>query len=242
VAIRRTSSAGSGRSPTKDRPDRRDPDPRALEAMAHAVSRSRGQPVGSPPAGGRRRAHGDQRERPLRIAVVIAGVALLLAGMVLAVSGTSRSNGGMGSTTAVPATHPRMRTRSAPSSATTTTQANQAGAGAEPTQPAPANAVAPGTTPTTVPPSSATSGAPAVTSLAPAAGGPGTSVTITGSGFLSADGMIVAEMDGQAAPTSCPDQTTCTVTVPTLPATPGPVPVTVTTSAGTSAPISFSYS
>jgi len=79
-----------------------------------------------------------------------------------------------------------------------------------------------------------------LSSLSPASGGAGQSVTISGTNFLSSTGQIVAQFEGQSAPTSCPDATTCTVTVPTL-AGQGDVPVTLTTSSGTSNALIFRY-
>jgi hypothetical protein len=83
---------------------------------------------------------------------------------------------------------------------------------------------------------------PVISSLSPASGGAGQVVTITGANFMSADGQIIARFNGQVAPTSCPEQATCTVTVPTLnPAPTGPVTLTVTTGAGASNAEPFSY-
>jgi hypothetical protein len=67
-------------------------------------------------------------------------------------------------------------------------------------------------------------------------------VTISGSNFISANGVVVASFNGQEAGTVCPVQTACTVTVPSLGATPGNAVVTVTTAAGTSNGLAFSYS
>ncbi len=89
-----------------------------------------------------------------------------------------------------------------------------------------------------------------VTALAPSSGAPGDSVTITGGGFLSADGTILVRFGGVVAPTRCPEPSTCVATVPAaapaatgtaggVPA--GTVPVTVTTTAGTSNALAFRY-
>lgn len=81
-----------------------------------------------------------------------------------------------------------------------------------------------------------------LTSLSPAGGAAGQTLVISGSNFLSSDGQIVARFDGQVTATSCPDQHTCSVTVPPWTGTPGPVPVTITTDAGTSNALNFVYS
>jgi hypothetical protein len=67
-------------------------------------------------------------------------------------------------------------------------------------------------------------------------------VVVSGSNFISANGQIVAEFGGQVTSTSCPDQSTCTVTVPDLGPSPRSVPFTITTQSGTSKPMNFSYS
>jgi hypothetical protein len=98
----------------------------------------------------------------------------------------------------------------------------------------------PAGTPTTALPS--TPGAPPViSSLSPASGAPGQSVQISGANFMSSSGQILAKFNGQVAPTSCPEPSTCTVTVPTLAGSPSSVKVTITTASGTSNAESFSY-
>jgi hypothetical protein len=84
--------------------------------------------------------------------------------------------------------------------------------------------------------------APVISSISPASGAAGTSITVSGANFMSSSGQIVAKFDGQVAPTSCPELSTCTVTVPTLPAgTSGSVPFTITTDSGTTSPKDFTY-
>jgi hypothetical protein len=82
---------------------------------------------------------------------------------------------------------------------------------------------------------------PVVTSLSPSKGGPGQAVTVSGAHFMSADGQIVAEFAGVAAATDCPVQTSCTVVVPTLPGAPRSVRLTITSEAGTSSGVAFTY-
>lgn len=236
MAFRRIPSAGSDRSPSGGRPGRGEVSPRALEAMAHAVSRSRN--GAEPRAESGRRPNADRDERRLRTSVLLTGAAVLVAGVALAAAVASGSGGGADSSTTLPAVH--TPTGGTPNATTAPAHpTGSGGAGHTTTTKVPTAGARPVTT--TTPPPAHPGGGPAIVSLSPVTGGPGTPLTVTGSGFLSADGTIVAEVDGRAAPTSCADQTTCTVTVPSLPGASGSVPVTVSTAAGTSAPASFTY-
>jgi IPT/TIG domain len=80
-----------------------------------------------------------------------------------------------------------------------------------------------------------------VSSLSATSGTAGQTVVISGANFLSSDGQIVARFGGQTTPTSCPEQHTCTVTVPPQAGAPTTVPVTITTAAGTSNAMNFAY-
>jgi hypothetical protein len=102
----------------------------------------------------------------------------------------------------------------------------------------PVTAQAPTTTPAPVP--NPASGVPVITSLAPASGSPGQQIVVVGNNFLSSSGQIVGAFNGQAAPTSCPTQGTCTLTVPAPPGGPA-AQVTITTSTGTSNAVTFTY-
>jgi hypothetical protein len=62
---------------------------------------------------------------------------------------------------------------------------------------------------------------------------------VSGANFLSTSGHIVATFNGQVAPTSCPAQNTCTVTVPTSNAT--SAHVVITTAGGASNAETFTY-
>jgi hypothetical protein len=79
-------------------------------------------------------------------------------------------------------------------------------------------------------------------SISPDAGVPGQSVAIQGAGFMSADGMIIVTFGVEVAPTQCPTQEGCVVTVP--PGEPGQtsVPVQLKTAAGESNILTFRYS
>ena len=74
----------------------------------------------------------------------------------------------------------------------------------------------------------------------PSSGSAGQSVTVAGANFLSTSGQIVATFNGQVAPTSCPAQNTCTITVPS--STSPSAQVVITTSGGTSNAVTFTYS
>jgi hypothetical protein len=58
---------------------------------------------------------------------------------------------------------------------------------------------------------------------------------------MSSDGQIVATFNGQVAPTSCPAQNTCTITVPPPPPGSQSAQVTITTASGTSNAVTFTY-
>ena len=80
-----------------------------------------------------------------------------------------------------------------------------------------------------------------IASIDPASGTAGQGIQIAGSNFLSSDGQIVANFNGQVAPTSCPEQNTCTVTVPPMSGSQS-AKVTITTASGTSNAVTFTYS
>jgi hypothetical protein len=64
---------------------------------------------------------------------------------------------------------------------------------------------------------------------------------VAGANFMSSDGQIVATFNGQVAPTSCPAQNTCSITVP--PPSPGArsAQVMITTAGGISNAVTFTY-
>ena len=65
---------------------------------------------------------------------------------------------------------------------------------------------------------------------------------VSGSGFLSPSGHIGATVGGRTASVSCPDQTTCTVTIPPQTATALTAPVVIVTDGGSSNPLTFTLS
>lgn len=64
---------------------------------------------------------------------------------------------------------------------------------------------------------------------------------MAGANFLSTSGQIVATFNGQVAPTSCPAQNTCMVTVPLMTGS-SSAQVVITTANGASNPETFTYS
>ncbi len=98
-----------------------------------------------------------------------------------------------------------------------------------------------GTTTSTTPPVTSPGGPPQISALSPANGAAGQGIQVAGANFLSSDGQIVATFNGQVAPTSCPAQNVCTVTVPPM-ASGASAEVTITTAGGTSNAVTFTYS
>ncbi len=94
-----------------------------------------------------------------------------------------------------------------------------------------------GSTSTTI--AAATGGPPEISSLSPASGSAGQAIVVAGANFLSSSGQIVATFDGQVAPTSCPAQNTCDVTVPA--STSPSAQVVITTAGGASNAVTFTY-
>ena len=76
----------------------------------------------------------------------------------------------------------------------------------------------------------------------PASGSAGQAIQVAGANFLSSSGQIIATFDGQVAPTSCPAQNTCSVTVPPPPSGTQSAQVVITTAGGTSNTVTFTYS
>jgi hypothetical protein len=164
-------------------------------------------------------------ERWLSVAVGVAALLVVIAAIALAISLSSSST---------PVATPP------PPHGATHAGGTSSQPGTHPSQP-PGAPAAPQTT-STLPSLATPGGAPVITSLTPSSGGSGQTIQVTGSNFLSSDGQIVATFGGQVAPTICPTQTTCTVTVPPDSPTSGSVAVVITTSAGTSNAVTFTYS
>jgi hypothetical protein len=166
----------------------------------------------------------DRQERRLMLSVMITGALVLVAALALAFTlGVDHSM-----VTTLPS-----RTPAVASGHVTVPRAKS-------THPARARPKAKQTNPSGPMPTG-TGTAPDLLSLSPSGGGSGEQVTVSGAEFMSADGLIVAHVDGEAAATSCPTQTWCQVTVPQLTGSPRAVPVTITTEAGTSGTLTFHY-
>ncbi len=175
-------------------------------------------------------------DQGLRRAVTVVSAALVvvlaaLLGSVLTHDGAPPVTSGTPPSSA-PAAQP---TSTVPTTSPVTTTSVPAGTAPPPTS----------TTTTTVPPPTqppAPVGAPVLTSLQPPSGSAGQSVVVSGSGFLSPSGRISATVGGQVAPVSCPDQTTCTLTIPPQTGTTPAAPVVIVTDSGSSNPLTFTLS
>jgi len=166
-----------------------------------------------------------RREHWLTIAVAVVAALVVIAGIALAVS-----SGGGGQQAAAP-----------PSTTPTTVPAHTPPASHHPaTGRHPGRSGASTTTTSTAPPATP-GGPPVIASLSPASGSPGQGIQVAGSNFLSSSGQIVATFNGQVAPTSCPAENTCTVTVPPISGS-SSATVTITTASGTSNAVTFTYS
>ena len=115
-----------------------------------------------------------------------------------------------------------------------------------PASPAPAAAPvsSPSTSaPTASPAAPAATGGPQLTVVSPASGAPGQEVTLAGAGLFSSDGLIVVRFGAAQATVDCPNQSTCQAIVPNTPgsAGAGAQMITVSTGAGTSNPLKFTY-
>ena len=174
-------------------------------------------------------------EKALRAGVAVTAALLVAVGMALV--GVVLTNGSLAKP-GIRAAAPPIRARLRPSSASrpadhpgpATTGSERAGgapAGSQPAQQPGGPALA--------------SGAPQLDAVTPDAGVAGQKVTVTGDGLFSTDGQVQALVDGQDAPTDCPAQTTCQVTIPDLGGGTGSVPLTVSTAAGASNALTFSY-
>jgi hypothetical protein len=96
----------------------------------------------------------------------------------------------------------------------------------------------PGTTMPSVSPRHATSGL-VLEALSPGVGRAGQQITLSGSGFVGANGYIAATFDGVVVPTRCPTEQTCFATTPAGGS--GEATVRLRTSAGESNPLVFRF-
>lgn len=188
-----------------------------------------------------RRPHAAKRpsdaDRGLRRAVAAVSAALVVVVAVLVGSmlagGTPSSTSG-GQVPSALATQPSTTVPVSLPSTTTTTVPT--------TVPTPPPTSVPTTIVPVVPQQTAPVGPPVLTNLEPSAGSVGQPAIVSGSGFLSPSGHISATVGGQTASVSCPDQTTCMVTIPPQVGTATAVPVVIITDGGSSNPLTFTLS
>ena len=194
-------------------------------ALAPTPSQSPAQPVAPPATGGR---------SPLEVAVWVAAALLLVAAGALAVTlGTRGGSGGSGPS-APPSTAAHTVAPAHPHG-----QANgQSGRGSTPS----GGSSSSSTTTTSSPSAPNASGPPVIAALNPSSGTAGQAIQVAGANFLSSSGQITATFDGQVAPTSCPAQNTCSITVPPAPSGTQSAQVVITTASGTSNTMTFTYS
>jgi hypothetical protein len=184
------------------------------------------------PVRGRRGRAPGAGERRLRWAIGLTAVLLVV--VVAAMVGTRSGAGGQASgrttsTSAGPGAPPT-RPSTPPTKPGTVSAGGSSGAGTTSST----------STPTSTPPAEP-GGSPVLSTVEPSTGYAGESVAVTGSNFLSSSGQITADVDGQVAPVTCPDQQTCTVVIPADPGATASVPVTITTDSGTSNALIFTY-
>jgi hypothetical protein len=237
------------------------PDERALQALATAVQRAReasgatssvARPARSDARVGssslaqalhpkrynvRRRASRRLLARVLAAVAIVALLGTAIVALVLADhSGSSRdsagAHGGSRATTSSEA--------AASTSTTSTTQPLRTSTTTTTAPPAPTTTV-PAPVTTTVPPTVVVGSPPQLLSVSPSGGAAGTVVVVRGANFFSPNGLVLARFDGHPAPTDCPSQRSCTVTVPTIVAAPSTVSLTITTASGTSNALRFLY-
>ena len=183
-------------------------------------------PWTSPPSAPDRSDESARREHWLTISIAVVAALVVIAGIALAVSAGGGGQQGAAPPSAVPTT--------AHHSGTSPTAHHPASG------PNAGRSKGPSTSTSTAPPATP-GGPPVIASLSPASGSAGQGIQVAGSNFLSSSGQIVATFDGQVAPTSCPAQNTCTVTVPPMNGSPA-AQVKITTASGTSNAVTFTYS
>lgn len=163
------------------------------------------------PAGAYHRLH-EARRRQRWWTVALVGLAVLVVGLAAATVGVSVSQHSHGS-----------------SSSSSSSGSRHGSAGTSPSSTA------------ALPQVTGTPGGPTITSVSPSQGSPGQTVSITGTNLFSGSGQVLAYFGGVVAPTACPSESSCTATVPPPPAGSNRVEVTVTTDAGSSNGVPFTY-
>ena len=240
-------------------PDRPVPSPRELDALAGAVRRAR-EYAGKGPAGigasdgapttttSHRQSTGTRGGRAPRlgssrhVAIVLVAVAVgaAVAGSALVLSDFTRHVASPAAPTLVRPSGPTAP--KPPGTQRTTTSSAKSAQTITTTLPTTTTT----TTTTTIPTSSSAAppgaaSAPGLVSITPSQGTAGLVVVVRGRDLFSANGLVLARVDGQPTLTRCPTQTSCLVTIPKLSGGPSRVTVTVTTESGTSNSVSFQY-
>lgn len=82
---------------------------------------------------------------------------------------------------------------------------------------------------------------PVLNSLSPTQAKAGSTIVLSGSGFFSASHQVVARIDGQPAPTSCPTTQRCLVVLPAAPKGATQASVEVVTESGRSNTLTIHY-
>lgn len=216
-----------------------DAGPRILSVEPPRHGSRTADPTAVSPAGRHRHAaqQGPDTERALRRAVAVVSAALVM--IVAALVGSELAGGGpppvspLAHRSSVPAPQPPS---SVPVASTTTPTTTVAVA------PVPSPPPTSGTATTVPSPAPAPGGPPVLASLQPSSGPAGQAVTVTGSGFLSPSGHISATVGDRTASVRCPDQSTCTLTIPPQAAPAATAPVVIVTDGGSSNPLTFTLS
>ncbi len=184
-------------------------------------------------------------DRGLRRAIAVVSAAVVV--MVAALIGSFVEGGG--TPTVAPIAHRSIQAAPPPSAApvtsTTVPPASSTTTTAVPAvvpAPVPSSSTTSTSTSTPSPQPTAQAGTPVLASLLPSTGTAGQSVVVDGSGFFSPSGHISATVGGRTAPVSCPDQSTCTVTIPPQIGPTATVPVVIVTDGGSSNPLTFTLS
>jgi hypothetical protein len=153
----------------------------------------------------------------------VAVVAIILGAADLAVIVSHHQSGAPRASGSAPASSPATSTTRPPGAGSTSTTTTAA---------APSSTTA----------ASAGAGSPHLSSVTPGHGAAGRVVTVHGSNLYSpSTGVVLARVDGMPAPTECPSQSTCQVTIPQLPSHPRTAYLSITTQSGTSNPLTFRY-
>ncbi|MHB1509223.1 MAG: IPT/TIG domain-containing protein [Acidimicrobiales bacterium] len=246
-------------------PDRPVPSPRELDALAGAVRRAReyagkespdqqtsdgapGTTTSRPNGTGTRSSRAPLLGRSRRAAVVLPVVVVAAAaGVALALFDLTRHVASPPPPTLVRLPGPTVA-KSSKAQQTTTSSSKPA----QTTTTLPTTTTLSPTTTTTLPtttsrPTSsstvapAAASAPGAVSITPSQGLAGVVVVVRGRNFFSANGLVLARVNGQPTQTRCPTQTSCLVTIPKIPGGPSRVTVTITTESGTSNSVPFKY-